>query len=1525
MSSLFAKLKLTRGASGRRRSPMLEEERHPAAAVAEPIDSRPAQAPADQQSSLSALQVRLWNGAYDALKQSDPKLVDAFERILTARLKEIQGTPTDDVSDNNISDRAETRCEQMRIVIQDGLDRSEKSAALSEKTAQSLQLFASVKSVIAAGLRSVPQAAVPWACVCIGLEVLPSTINQYQSHRTGLKYVLLRMNWYWNLALLLLNENMVDEASKSFSVEMEKAVVDLYEKLLDYQMKCICIHHRHSLTTLGINVLRLDDWEGRIKSIKEEEVQLNGKAAQYNSEIVKSRLQHILESAQGQEIQLSALQKAIEEGNRNEENRHTSEKDKQCLRELRVTDPRVDKKEIEERKGGLLKDSYLWITQHDNFLQFLANDDKQLLWIDGGAGKGKTMLMCGIIDHLESSNQMLAYFFCQQTDMDLNNATSILRGLIFSLIKQQPGLLPYLRSKHEEHGEKLFHGRTAWVSLKDLFSKMITSSEIFPTIILVDALDECESGRSDFLDFLLLCIKLAGSSVKWIVSSREKWMDIEEKMNTADRKVRLQLHLNQNLVSDAIRFFIRHKVHGLSHLKQYTDEVEKEVERFLQDNANGTFLWVALVCQALSHVPRRRASETLRSFPAGLGALYRRMLQDLERSLEATVCREVLATACVVKRPLTLLELKALLPSLHEFEMDEIEEIIGQCGSFLTTQGMLIQFIHQSAKDFILDDASLEVLPAGVTHQHRLIFRYSVDALARVLRRDIYNLKQPGYSIDHVRPPDTDPLAPIHYACLHWADHLSEAEDICQADMIDGGLLDDLLRRKVLYWFEALSLLKSLGVGVRAMLHLQSIIPSTSRNLTDLIKDANRFILSYGSPIEMAPLQAYASALMFSPQKSRIRQLFSDDQFLDMSLTHSPEVDWSQCIHIIADQGQLKCFSYVHGNNERLIAQSHQTGNVFIRVWDTTTGDCVRSTKISNQAHKFRRASINAEGNVALVEHADALELWDLEKATRLQALEGQGSQLHSAIFPPNSNTVIFIFPEGTIKELETTTGHCTVTNAVEWVDLAHRSQFRHAELVGDGRKVLLHLQLPSGREGEMRLYDKHNGNLIRAVRSPSGGCAIAAASSDCRMFATYRVSYPEFIYIWDADTFDEVVQVESSSTLATFLEGSTMIATATSTGEIKIWGIPSGGLLRVVVLHTAIALISFSGDGTRVATGSFGTVSIWDMQLDSQSRTPDTQKTRIQATAFSEDGSMLASISRSGTIKIWDTKSGDCLRVWCLQEAFDSAFCFSPNGSVLVTLTEDGVVHVWDILHGGCVLEKKVYHRRLATIPRPIFTKDGRSVISVVTDGLIPSVAIWDMVSGETFENIPSHRRNIFDVAASPDGKRLAVCYEGGFVLVWDRPIERSSPLTSFKFTRFGGLNRPLRVFFSGDSRYLAVTTTMSDEITVWDLQTSTCVTRVFGYPNIFTESAMHTVNGQLYLRRDREEGDEKGDEPTCPSYLTVRVDCSWIIRDGFPIIWIPPSYRTHERESISIRDDKIAIGSYLGDVIIFSIQARA
>jgi len=133
-----------------------------------------------------------------------------------------------------------------------------------------------------------------------------------------------------------------------------------------------------------------------------------------------------------------------------------TEDDNRCLSGLLLTDPSVEKERIKKTKGDLYKDSFCWILENTEFQKWRYNKETRLLWIKGDAGKGKTMLMIGIIEELYQLEgdaegleavETLSYFLCQGTDSCLNNAIAILRGIIYLLINQQPFLISHLRKK----------------------------------------------------------------------------------------------------------------------------------------------------------------------------------------------------------------------------------------------------------------------------------------------------------------------------------------------------------------------------------------------------------------------------------------------------------------------------------------------------------------------------------------------------------------------------------------------------------------------------------------------------------------------------------------------------------------------------------------------------------------------------------------------------------------------------------------------------------------------------------------------------------------------------------------------------------------------------------------------------------------------------------------------------------------------------------------------------------------------
>jgi hypothetical protein len=91
-----------------------------------------------------------------------------------------------------------------------------------------------------------------------------------------------------------------------------------------------------------------------------------------------------------------------------------------------------------------------------------------------------------------------------------------------------------------------------------------------------------------------------------------------------------------------------------------------------------------------------------------------------------------------------------------------------------------------------------------------------LQGMSDTLRRDMYDLRDPGTLIYQVKPVDPDPLARIRYACVYWVDHLCEIGSSTRdkIDLRDNGTIHIFLKKHFLHWLEALSLMKSMSSGV---------------------------------------------------------------------------------------------------------------------------------------------------------------------------------------------------------------------------------------------------------------------------------------------------------------------------------------------------------------------------------------------------------------------------------------------------------------------------------------------------------------------------------------------------------------------------------------------------------------------------------------------------------------------------------------------------------------------------------------
>jgi hypothetical protein len=530
----------------------------------------------------------------------------------------------------------------------------------------------------------------------------------------------------------------------------------------------------------------------------------------------------------------------------------------QCLRDLRVTDPREDRARIEQDKDRLLTDCYNWILDDASFQRWKTQGDSRLLWIRGDPGKGKTMMTMGLIAELSQGDRvrpktmsrmlakmklgskpsskscLLAYFFCQNTRPELNNAVSVLRGLIYLLVAQREELMRHVQKRYEAAGRQLFEGPNAIYALREMLSDILNDLSLPTTYLLVDALDECTSGLPNLLHIITDDSLARRSRVKWLVTSRNL-PDIERHLHPDSVGGKVSLELSHSHVSNAVTAFVDFKVQQLAAAHKYDPATQAEVQQQLCDKGEGTFLWVSLVCKELESVPLYRTRAVLKELPPGLDPLYDRMMEQIVAQKDAQTvqfCTDILRSVTLAYRPLRLEEL-VVTAGLPRYQFDDaqgVADLLGRCGSFLTIRESTVFFVHLSAKDYFTSGQGQQVFNSAVAEEQGRITCRLLDAMHSTLRKDMCSLKKPGVRIQEAisRIKDSD-LPLLAYACEYWVDHLQAYAQGWEEILRDGGKVHSFFQKRLLHWLEAMSLIQKMPEAVAVMQKLNSIVIVSSR------------------------------------------------------------------------------------------------------------------------------------------------------------------------------------------------------------------------------------------------------------------------------------------------------------------------------------------------------------------------------------------------------------------------------------------------------------------------------------------------------------------------------------------------------------------------------------------------------------------------------------------------------------------------------------------------------------------------
>lgn len=475
----------------------------------------------------------------------------------------------------------------------------------------------------------------------------------------------------------------------------------------------------------------------------------------------------------------------------------------EILRELHAWLSQYPLNEIfEEALQARLDNTCGWILERPIFQKWFSLQEDEakpkLLWINGPAGFGKTILCAGIVEHLlATAKTPVAYFFFSSDFESRNDPYEAIRCWISNVMFQNKIILDCVRMSRETH---LGSVATRTVTMR-LLQEIV---HILPgCIFIIDGLDECTWLGKDttrFTDSITHFLEhldhaIADSATRIIVTSRDEPI-IRAGIQNMESTI-LEHRISPEDINGDIQDYSRSIVE--KKLFKKSEMIKEEISHKMATQCAGQFLWLKLQEDSLRGWKNlKQLQDTIDKTPSGLEGLYQRnwarmsQLPEEERNEAFTLLRWVTFAA----KPLTVAELtEAALVSLEDGEYpsdnlpDAIDdeyiesEILGLCGSLLSIHQNLpdsasstVRLTHFSIKQYYLyqDPHSRNILIQNERLRHSNEKRENTIIAQICLRYIQYD---EAWGVRTSNDPGQVQGSFRDYAAEFWSHHVREGDE----------------------------------------------------------------------------------------------------------------------------------------------------------------------------------------------------------------------------------------------------------------------------------------------------------------------------------------------------------------------------------------------------------------------------------------------------------------------------------------------------------------------------------------------------------------------------------------------------------------------------------------------------------------------------------------------------------------------------------------------------------------------------
>ncbi|KAK5680097.1 hypothetical protein LTS10_008047 [Elasticomyces elasticus] len=423
-----------------------------------------------------------------------------------------------------------------------------------------------------------------------------------------------------------------------------------------------------------------------------------------------------------------------------------------CRNTLFLTDPEISRADLISAKGQRVEGTCEWVWENPVYRSWRFGDAR-LLWINGGPGKGKTVLSIYLTQELEKEGHAI-YFFCENGEQDRNSATAVLRGLIWHVTKRCPQLTEHLLeplSNEQRAHAALASRETLW----NMLVKLLQDPRIGTAFCVLDGVDECDEESQSWLVSKLVALDAAMPSDtrrRAAFTADIKIAIVSRPLSGLSRSSQVRLDPdNEEQVGKDITRFVAARVQELAERVQLQGAALREIESTLLERSEGTFLWIGFaMLELLKKETTTEILKALHTLPQGLDSMYCRMLAQIDDSHKAT-CSSILQWVTLAVRPLTLLELAAATgtnATEYATQRQAIRDEVMACGALVRVGVETVGLVHQSARDYLL---KCEV---NITRGHYDLAVFCVERLDQLFY----------FSIEAQKPLDD-------YSLRFWPNH----------------------------------------------------------------------------------------------------------------------------------------------------------------------------------------------------------------------------------------------------------------------------------------------------------------------------------------------------------------------------------------------------------------------------------------------------------------------------------------------------------------------------------------------------------------------------------------------------------------------------------------------------------------------------------------------------------------------------------------------------------------------------------